>query len=1029
MSDRFNMELPIELVPGDSSKATQQIGKDAEKAGNKAGESFESAAKKGRLALEKIAPTIKKGFLGGVNAVRVFSQAVLNAGDLASRAFQGLTGIVDTIQQRTDALGRAKFFGVMADEAEVLRKKLSDVKSSMEALNLATQLKSAGFDKGQMATFAQAINVISALSGETKQAVEDGLKAGELSNDALRVLGKSAQEVEAIVAKAQIAAGGRMLSPLEKTQAILKALAPDLSKIEQKMGNLGASNPFRVLLKDLQSIWEQVVSKLDPAMKEFVGIIQKNKQGIISFLSKSVGLATQLAGAFVKMLPYVEKFASIADGAVQLIGKMSPYGLGLSMVKKQAEEQGKIQEKMLEDYKKKHGITEKLRFSVAKETEQKIQQAKTSIAKNGSAARVAQSVLEARQETIARMAEARSMIRNYQALALEATASFGGPVSGALSAFKDSFEKFKVLGSLYKGTLNRLADASESELKRLLKAGKITESQAKAVKLFQAYVRAGEHDLREYLGTEKQVNIQLQAQGSLLQSNAAIAQTQVEVLNQQKDVHAAIKSITKTIELLEGKNDIVSRRKLGILKDTLAQYRAISTQRSTILQLALETAKINKQLEQVKLSTDLMRQVTDLKNATKQVRFELQSLSSREDSVLASQLENLQTQFRIQMSIQDLDRKRIDNRQLIESLEKKIKLAGQSEENIKLLENQVLSLRLQNNELVYQARNQEKIRKLTLAIANINTDFAARRQTEERTRAFQDLFLQRKQVELQLLAVGNSREKENLGLLNAKLALGQARIQIDRRIFDNQQRILELEQKRKALSTDERAVQALDRESAALKKQNSELQKQLALQGRLLTEQQRLFTVGGSMLSAFSEQAVDAAQKIGQAISSATMGLIGAVGNALAGVFEQLVTADKDLARNFGKAVLTALGDMALAFATTFAGISAGKFALGDIVGGLGLASAAATLFAAGGALKGAGTLVGPQTPQKQAASSSFASSGLPGQERREKETVRETYVIVPSDMLGDPLRQARSLSRFVKESERRTLGSRRKLG
>ena len=60
--------------------------------------------------------------------------------------------------------------------------------------------------------------------------MEQALKAGELSDKMINVLGKSRAEIDAIVAKAQVAAGGRNLQPLERTQAILRALGPDLQK-------------------------------------------------------------------------------------------------------------------------------------------------------------------------------------------------------------------------------------------------------------------------------------------------------------------------------------------------------------------------------------------------------------------------------------------------------------------------------------------------------------------------------------------------------------------------------------------------------------------------------------------------------------------------------------------------------------------------------------------------------------------------------------------------------------------------------
>lgn len=1017
---RFNMELPISLVAGDTSSATEAIVGAVQNAGTQSEKKLKSAADKGAEAFGKSADETKKKWAQVIDTFRRVDEGIQRFASRAQQAFQGLVGLVDVIQAKTDIEGRAKWFGATTADAEMLRKKLDDVKSGFEAMALASELKAGGLNSSDLSLFADTINNIAALSGETKAAVEQSLKAGELSDKMINVLGKSRAEIDAIVAKAQVAAGGRNLQPLERTQAILRALGPDLQKIGGQLGNIGRSNPFLVLQKDLQSIWEGVSVQLRPSLDDLVRVIQQNKGVLVQFFSGAVKVIAEFAGWIIKALAKTQEFVNLVSQDMRNFARSFS-----DSQRSELDRQSKWLDQQLAAEKAKRGIANAEKVKVAADTAKKVAQVQLTAAQKAAAARAAQAKLEARQETISRMAEARSMIRNFQQLALEATASLGGPVSGALSAFKDSFEKFKVLGSLYRGTLTKLADASEDEIKRLREAGKITESQAKAVRLFQTYLRAGELDLREYLNNQRAVNVQLGAQQSLLQSNAAIAQNQIEQLNQRKEVTAAITSLQKTISLLEGKDDVVSRRKLGILRQTLTSYQQISTRRREILDLALATAKIDKQFEQIRSIRAMSREIEDVRVSTKQLSLELQALLSKEDTVLAAQVSAEQQRNQIVQARQEILRKYQDNLDTIAEKSAKLALPGQSKENVRILSAQVEKLKEINNELNEQAGNQNRIKTLTEALTKIDISSASRRQATERERAFQDIVVGRLQLQQQLLGLQNKLQ----GTETASLAVGQAKVAIDRKIFDNQQRLLEIEQKRRILAANPQAVTALDKEAASLAAQNSELQKQLTLQDQLLVTQQRLFTVGGSMLSQLQAQAVDAAQKIGQAAASAGMGLVNSLGGALSGVFEALVTADKDLAKNFGKTILNALGDMAAAFASTFAAVAVGKFALGDIAGGAGLTAASIALFALAGTLKGAGALVGPQPQQSSAASSAPSRTSLPGQEQARKETVRETYVIVPSDMLGDPLRQARSLSRFLSESERRTLGTRRRLG
>lgn len=323
----------------------------------------------------------------------------------------------------------------------------------------------------------------------------------------------------------------------------------------------------------------------------------------------------------------------------------------------------------------------------------------------------------------------------------------------------------------------------------------------------------------------------------------------------------------------------------------------------------------------------------------------------------------------------------------------------------------------------------ESLRQLDIQakMARIAADAAGQERLLSIQRQGRDITVSLQQAQVDLLRVQGRLPAAT----EAALASMQKLEELDRKRLDTQLQIQRIQREIAAggfrgdkLTEEQARLKVLADQNAALARQ-SEIFKEIA------SLQQRNLTIAGSFLQQLVTQAADAAQKIGQAAASATMGLVSALGGALSTLFEQLVVADKDLAKNFGKAVFGALGDMAMAFANTFVAIAAGKFALGDIAGGAGLAAAAVALYAVAGTLKGVGAAIGgggAERPSPSASSSSPRTS-LPGQEQgRQREVVRETYVIAPMDAWGDPLNQARQLQKFQRESERRTVGSRRKV-
>ena len=165
------------------------------------------------------------------------------------------------------------------------------------------------------------------------------------------------------------------------------------------------------------------------------------------------------------------------------------------------------------------------------------------------------------------------------------------------------------------------------------------------------------------------------------------------------------------------------------------------------------------------------------------------------------------------------------------------------------------------------------------------------------------------------------------------------------------------------------------------------------------------------------QMASDASQKIGQTIANSVQSFASSIGNSISGLFEGLAKSDKDAGANFGKTLLSALGDIATAFASTFMGIGIGKVALGDVGGGAALIAASVALYAVAGGLKGLAS--GQASGTSQTTTPSRAE--LPGTVTRQPEKAEPTFILVSNRIFGSEEDQARALKQFVQRGERIT--------
>lgn len=250
--------------------------------------------------------------------------------------------------------------------------------------------------------------------------------------------------------------------------------------------------------------------------------------------------------------------------------------------------------------------------------------------------------------------------------------------------------------------------------------------------------------------------------------------------------------------------------------------------------------------------------------------------------------------------------------------------------------------------------------------------------------------------------------------------------------MDRTKRLAELEQERQNIALETARIQDriasgvvrgddLERaknELTILQEKQRVLTQEGVLTERLFNQQINQTTLLGSAFDKLAMQGVNASKKIGESLTQNLGAMLSSIGSALQGLFSGLIQGEKDAGKNFGKSLLSALGDMAIAFATTFAGIGAGKIAMGDFAGGAGLLAASVALFAAAGLVKGFAS--GSSSSSSASPSSTPPRQQLPNvQPQREQE--RNTFILVSNRIFGSEEDQARALKNFVQKNQRVT--------
>jgi len=184
----------------------------------------------------------------------------------------------------------------------------------------------------------------------------------------------------------------------------------------------------------------------------------------------------------------------------------------------------------------------------------------------------------------------------------------------------------------------------------------------------------------------------------------------------------------------------------------------------------------------------------------------------------------------------------------------------------------------------------------------------------------------------------------------------------------------------------------------------------------------------GAFVMTLRDSVRNTTAELGQLAANQFLGLAQKISGAFSTIFTDMITQPEQALSNFGKSILSALGDVALSFAAVFAAKAAGFLVVpGGQATAAGLFGASAGLGVLGGLLKGGAAVVGGQgqSSTSTAPSSTFQAS-VPGQTPPQE---AERQIVIFNNINSVPWRRARdtapaeyrSMARWAKAQARAT--------
>jgi len=848
--------------------------------------------------------------------------------------FSKLSAFVGNVHAQFDKIGSAKIFGVTIQDTERLANILNDVKSKGEAMKMALELKQIGLDQQDMERFSHLINILAAVTGETKAALEARLKTGQITDRELGAMTKltgqlkTQQGLQIEMLKEQAKAGGRALTQGEQLKTLIQ-FSGATSQLEASLGEVGKANPFDVLKKEALTLKEEIISGLMPAIRAVADALAK---------LGSIGV-----GALQKLWRGFKGFGeAVGEGAGMLWvrlrqGKQAVKWVDELDVRQKAAQQGLMAaDKRIADQR-------------AKDHKVQLDRQKAGL----------QAQQEALQEQLSRMASARALLRNFEGAGLSLVGQSGSEAIGStISGMSQAIELAKQFTALMGPNFEK--------------------KSAKAATLFRLAMDAGASKLRVFIQGEKQRTLSMKEQLTISEQLKAEMQIQREEIDTRRNLGEAEKSVVNAILVLQGKQGKVIEELRARLLKVGSVLREEATEQLRLLDIRRQLAAI----EELRASTqrriafgkEEVQQAEDIRKSTAQLA-ELRGFIVRDRGEEAQA-----TAKQIRLQIQSLE----TENQALESR----KLRALSEQDRTRLTTEIG----QNQILIGFAKQ-----KLALSLLDVEAKRNAAKMADEqfaleqkRTAIQRETELKDIKTRLAAQAARISFQPEMPGSVAQAEAM-RAQIQETQATADSLRRQMATlapgseKQKQMALEISHR-TQILGLQ-----------QQELINLEKLAQRDKDRMTVLGSFIGTLQDQALNVKQKFGTELANSVLGLAQAMTTSLGNLFSDLLTKPDEALANLGKSILSAFGDMAFKLAAFFTAEALGLlFTPGGQGLAAGLFAASAGMAAIGGLLKGASALVSPAKPAAASAGRSPTSSAkIPGQNPEKAKNVRETFILI----------------------------------
>jgi len=625
------IQFQIQLDSVDAEDQVEKLGEKMLKA--------DSAAQKVEKSTKGILERIKETAL----VVGVFGklwEGVKTVIGEAAAILQKLSAVAAQAHTVFDKMGSAKIFGVTIQDAERLAGILNDVKSRGEGLKMALELKQLGLEQADMERFSHLINILAAVTGETKAALEARLKTGQITDRELGAMTKltgqlkTQQGLQIEMLKEQAKAGGRALTQGEQLKTLIQ-FSGATSQLEASLGEIGKANPFDVLKKEAQSLKEEIFKDLIPAIRAiadalaYVGTIGvKALRGTWNFLK------------------------SIKTSTIDVVLAMNQYGKAAQAAAKSG-----------------FDTPNRLRSVLAhfRDEEKKDNEARLKAQQEAAKARL-QATQEALQEQLSRMASARALLRNFEGAGLSLVGQSGSEAIGStISGMSQAIELAKQFTALMGPNFEK--------------------KSAKAATLFRLAMDSGASKLRMFIQGEKQRTLSMKEQLTISEQLKAEMQIQREEIDTRRNLGEAEKAVVNAILVLQGKQGRVVEELRARLLKVGSVLREEATEQLRLLDIRRQLAAI----EELRASTqrriafgkEEVQQAEDIRKSTAQLA-ELRGFIVRdrgEESVATAK------QIRLQIQSLDVENQALESRKLRALSEQdKTRLTTEIGQNQKLIE-------------------------------------------------------------------------------------------------------------------------------------------------------------------------------------------------------------------------------------------------------------------------------------------------------------------------------------------------------